>query len=230
MPRASYRPVWRPGAGAMRSQRAAKQSTRVRIRPLIFLHHPTTQETEAFLEAQRGSRFCYPEVGATRKGAPPYYKVDHNRVRLGTGEEAFKIAVAAMRQWKMFDLDWVRIAWPGAPIQEGTTVAVVAHTAGFWSLNAARIVYTLEESDIRMRRFGFAYGTLLDHAEMGEERFSIEFHRADGSVWYDLYAFSRPRLWLAQIGYPLTRVYQKRFALESKAVMVRTVAKALSGD
>lgn len=197
---------------------------------MILLHEPTTREGEAFLEAQRDSRFSYPEVGATRKGAPPYYKIDHNRVRLGTGEEAFKIAMAAMRQWKMFDLGWVRIAWPGAPLQEGTTVAVVARTAGFWSLNAARIVYTLEESDIRMRRFGFAYGTLRDHAEIGEERFTIELHRSDGSVWYDIYAFSRPRLWLAQIGYPLARVYQRRFARDSMAVMARTVAKALSGE
>lgn len=194
----------------------------------ILLHEPTTREVEAFLEAQSGSGFSYPEVGATRKGAPPYYKVDHNRVRLGTGEEAFQLAIAAMRQWKMFDLDWVRIAWPGAPLREGTTVAVVARTAGFWSLNACRIVYTLDELDGRMRRFGFAYGTLQDHAEMGEERFSVELHRADGSVWYDIFAFSRPRLWLAQIGYPLTRVYQRRFARDSKAVMARTVAKALA--
>ena len=197
---------------------------------MILLHDPTAQEVEAFLEAQRGSRLSYPEVGATRKGAPPYYKVDHNRVRLGTGEEAFKIAVAALRQWKMFDLGWVRIAWPGAPIQEGTTVAVVARTLGFWSLNACRIVYTLDETEGPIRRFGFAYGTLQDHAEMGEERFSIEHHRFDGSVWYDIFAFSRPRLWLAQIGSPLARAYQRRFARDSKAVMARTVAKALAGD
>jgi uncharacterized protein (UPF0548 family) len=196
---------------------------------MLLLHEPTLPEIDSFLESQRNAPFSYPEVGATRKGAPPYYKVDHNRVRLGTGEEAFRIAVAAMRQWKMFDLDWVRIAWPGAPIREGTTVAVVARTLGFWSLNATRIVYTLDEIDGQVRRFGFAYGTLRDHAESGEERFSVELDRSDGSVWYELFAFSRPRLWLAQIGYPLSRVYQKRFARDSKVVMVRTVEKALSG-
>lgn len=194
---------------------------------MILLHDPTAQEVEAFLEAQRDARFSYPEVGATREGAPPYYKVDHNRVRLGTGEEVFKIAVAAMRQWKMFDLGWVRIAWPGAPLREGMTVAVVARTAGFWTLNAARIVYTLDEVTVTGRRFGFAYGTLRDHAEIGEERFSVELLRADGSVWYDIFAFSRPRLWLAQIGYPLSRVYQRRFARDSKAVMARAVAARL---
>lgn len=197
---------------------------------MFFLHEPTLTEIEAFLERQRDAGFSYPEVGKTREGAPPYYKVDHNRVRLGTGEEAYRVAIAAMRQWKMFDLGWVRVAWPGAPIQEGTNVAVVARTLGFWSLNAARIVYTLDGLDQQVRRFGFAYGTLRDHAEMGEERFSIEWNRNDGSVWYDILAFSRPRHWLAQMGYPAARVYQKRFARDSKRVMQRTVEKALRGD
>jgi len=191
---------------------------------MLLLHEPSLQRIEEFLESQQGAPFSYREVGATRKEAPPYYKVDRNRVRLGTGEEAFRVAVAAMRQWKMFDLGWVRIAWPGAPIQEGTTVAVVARTLGLWSLNATRIVYTLDEVDGRMRRFGFAYGTLREHAESGEERFSVELHRDDGSVWYDLFAFSRPQQTLVQIGYPVSRAYQKRFARDSKAAMVRAVA------
>lgn len=195
---------------------------------MLLFHDPKPEEIDRFLAAQRGSSFSYPEVGATRKKAPPYYKVDHNRVRLGTGEEAFRIAIAAMRQWKMFDLGWVRIAWPGAPIQEGTVVAIVARTAGFWTLNAARIVYILDETEGPVHRFGFAYGTLRDHAETGEERFTVELHRFDGSVWYDLFAFSKPRLWLAQIGYPLSRVYQKRFASESKAVMLRAVESRLN--
>jgi uncharacterized protein (UPF0548 family) len=196
---------------------------------MFFLREPTLTEIEVFLERQRGSRYSYPEVGKTRDGAPPYYKVDHNRVRLGTGEEAYRVAIAAMRQWKMFDLGWVRIAWPGVPIQEGTTVAVAAQTLGFWSLNAARIVYTLDGLDGQVRRFGFAYGTLLDHAEMGEERFSVEWNRADGSVWYDIFAFSRPRHWLAQMGYPAARVYQRRFARDSMAVMIRAVKDRLEG-
>src|SRR5688500_2866397 len=103
-----------------------------------LFHEPSLQQIDDFLESQKGRPFSYREVGATRKAAPPGYKVDRNRVRLGTGEEAFKIAVEAMRQWKMFDLGWVRVAFPGAPIREGTTVAVIAQTLGFWSLNATR--------------------------------------------------------------------------------------------
>jgi uncharacterized protein (UPF0548 family) len=79
-------------------------------------------------------------------------------------------------------------------------------------------VYVFHEE----RRFGFAYGTLEDHAEKGEERFSIEWSD-DNSVWYDILAFSRPRQWQAQLARPISRALQKRFARDSKAAMVRAV-------
>ena len=44
-----------------------------------------------------------------------------------------------------------------------------------------------------MKRFGFGYGTLPRHAERGEERFSVEWYREDGCVYYDVFAFSRPK-------------------------------------
>ena len=91
---------------------------------------------------------------------------------------------------------------------------------GFYSLNAARIVYTIDEAD----RFGFAYGTLVEHGETGEESFSVEYSTETGEVWYDLYAFSRPGSLLAKLGYPLSRHLQKRFARDSKLAMLRAVA------
>lgn len=42
---------------------------------------------------------------------------------------------------------------------------------------------------IEAGRFGFAYGTLPSHAEIGEERFMVELR--DGAVWYDILAFSQ---------------------------------------
>ena len=71
-----------------------------------------------------------------------------------------------------------------------------------------------------IRRFGFAYGTLPEHAERGEERFTVEL-QPDGSVWYDLFAFSRPSSWYLEAGLALTRSLQKRFARDSMAAMVR---------
>jgi len=103
-------------------------------------------------------------------------------------------------------------------LQTGTTVAVQARTFGFWSLNACRIVYTIND-DGPVKRFGFAYGTLPDHAERGEERFTIE-QLEDDSVWYDIYAFSRPQKAIVKFGAPLARRLQRRFGRESLSVML----------
>ena len=78
-------------------------------------------------------------------------------------------------------------------------------------------------------RFGFAYGTLPGHAESGEERFLVEWDRADDAVWYDILAFSRPRHPLARLGYPLTRRTQRRFARDSAAAIRQAVAHAPPG-
>jgi uncharacterized protein (UPF0548 family) len=93
-----------------------------------------------------------------------------------------------------------------------------------WSLNACRIVYTIDEGGA-VANYGFAFGTLPDHAAMGEERFTIEFHANNESVWYDIYAFSRPRA-LARLAYPFTRTPQTRFASDSKWAMQRAVEQA----
>ncbi|HEV3306332.1 MAG TPA: DUF1990 family protein [Candidatus Sulfotelmatobacter sp.] len=84
---------------------------------------------------------------------------------------------------------------------------------------------TADSRILATKRFGFAYGTLGEHAESGEERFTVEWSRDDDSVWYDILAFSRPRQMLARLGYPLSRLLQKRFAEDSKAA----VAKAAGG-
>jgi uncharacterized protein (UPF0548 family) len=103
-------------------------------------------------------------------------------------------------------------------------VAVLAHALGVWWLNAARIVYVVDETrDIH--RFGFAYGTLKPHVEKGEERFLVEWNRSDDRVVYDLRAFSRPRHPLAVLGYPAARWLQRRFARDSMRAMVRCVSE-----
>jgi uncharacterized protein (UPF0548 family) len=124
----------------------------------------------------------------------------------------------------MFDMTWLELCWPSVPIETGATVAVVVHHFGFWSLNACRIVYTIQEGGA-IEKCGFAYGTLPDHAAMGEERFTVEFHAENETVWYDIYAFSRPRP-LARLAYLYTRTLQKRFASDSKMAMQRAVQQA----
>jgi uncharacterized protein (UPF0548 family) len=193
---------------------------------LFLLGEPSEARISGFLLSQRGAPLSYAEAGASRTGASELagYAVDHNRARLGEGEETFDRAAGALRAWRMFDVGWIEIFPPDAPIEAGMTVAVLARYYGLWSLNACRIVYLIDEDDGEIRRYGFAYGTLSEHAERGEERFVVEWRRDDGSVHYDLYAFSRPNHLLAKIGYPLSRRVQNRFARDSLQAMGRAAA------
>lgn len=186
--------------------------------PPFMRRRPTEETLRRFVASQSDLGFTYPEVGATKTSPPEGYVVDHNRQLLGTGEATYRRAVVALRSWKQFELGWVKVRPENVPIEVGTTVAVQVNTLGFWSLNACRIVYLVEDSAHFKARFGFAYGTLPAHAECGEERFTIEWDH-DDSAWYDLYAFSRPQYPLARLGYPYARRVQKRFARESLAAM-----------
>jgi uncharacterized protein (UPF0548 family) len=187
----------------------------------MFLSRKPSEETiRRFISSQHDLPFSYREVGATRSEMPPAkYTVDHNRVRLGDGENIYHRAVSVLRSWKQFDLGWVTIVPPNTPVEVGRTVAVQAATFGFWSLSAARIVYVIEEAAL-VKRFGFAYGTLPNHVECGEERFMVE-QREDNSVWYDIYAFSHPQHPLVRLGFPIARRLQRRFVRDSLAVMKR---------
>jgi uncharacterized protein (UPF0548 family) len=185
---------------------------------------PDRSAIERFVAAQREEKFSYTEVGASRGQAPSGYTVDHNRIELGRGADAFERAKGAVRRWKMFDMGWVELCWAETAIEVGPCVAVVISHLGFWSVNACRIVYMVEEHGA-VERFGFAYGTLAEHGEIGEERFTVEFNREDQTVWYDVYAFSRPGA-LARLAYPFTRALQRRFARDSKAAMRRAVQSA----
>ena len=190
---------------------------------MFVFARPRSTRVDAFLAGQGSATFSYAEVGATRDGvAPAGYTVDRNRLRLGYGAAAFERAAAALRAWRMTTLAWSSV-WPtGAPVLPGTTVAVVVHHYGFWSMNACRIIYVLDDDATAVsgvRRVGFAYGTLPDHGAIGEERFAVEWHAVDDSVWYDLYAFSLPGSLLARVGSPLARHLQRRFARDSRAAM-----------
>ena len=191
---------------------------------MFLARQPSAETIRHFISSQHDLPFSYREVGATRgEETPPGYKIDHNRLRLGDGEDVYLRAVAALRNWKQFDLGWVTIVPAGTPVEVGRIVAVQASTFGFWSLSAARIVYIIEDEG-PVRRFGFAYGTLPNHVECGEERFMIEWLE-DNSVWYDIYAFSHPEHPLVRLGSPIARKLQKRFAKESLATIAR-VAQA----
>jgi uncharacterized protein (UPF0548 family) len=200
------------------SKLAGVTSARPRYNVLMFLlRRPSPPFIRAFLEVQAKLNWTYSAVGVTADVTPAGYALDHKRIRLGSGHAAFIAAKDALRKWEQFRLGWVEPCWPDTPIEPGQVVGVLARFCGLWSLNACRIVYVRDEP----RRFGFAYGTLPDHIESGEERFTVEWREDDDAVWYDILAFSRPNYFLAR--YPFVRRLQKRFARDSGAAMLRAV-------
>lgn len=194
---------------------------------MILLHCPTAEQINDFRAAQAALDFTYAGIGCTAGTPPAGYVVDETRTELGGGASTFRAGCEAIRRWEPFRLKWVQTFPPDLPVRKGEVVAIMAHVGPFWWLNAARVVYVLSE-DGPVRRFGFAYGTLPDHVESGEERFLVEWNRHDDSVWYTLRAFSRPRHWLARLGYPLTRRGQRRFARDSADAMRRATADRLA--
>jgi uncharacterized protein (UPF0548 family) len=198
----------------------------IAVSQMFLLHRPAEGQIREVLASQEGVGFSYPEVGATRTQAPAGYQVHREYFALGHGQGAFERAKQALRQWRMFDLGWLELCWPDAPVVSGSTVAVLARHlglwslhVGFWSLHVARIVYVIDEP----RKYGFAYGTLAEHAESGEEWFGVE-QREDHSVWYEEMAFSREKHLLAKIGYPFTRSLQRKFRRDSGLAMQRAAA------
>lgn len=210
---------------------------------MLSLRKPTAESLRRILAAQASLDFTYPDVGATAGDGPmpPDYVADHTRVDLGRGAAVFQRARAALAQWDQFRLGWLKVFPSDTPLRTGETVVVVARALGLWTVNAARIVYTIDEpADCPIfaqssahiatvplsatARFGFAYGTLPDHVESGEERFLLEWDRATDQVWFDIRAFSRPRHILSRVGYPFARAMQKRFAAHSAAAMQRAAA------
>jgi uncharacterized protein (UPF0548 family) len=99
---------------------------------LLLFGKPSVARISGFLRSQRDVPFSYEEVGASREGKRELdgYAVDHNRARLGEGEARLERAVAALRAWKMFDVGWIEVFPPDAPIEVGTTVAVLARHHG----------------------------------------------------------------------------------------------------
>ncbi len=185
---------------------------------------PSPDDIQRFLATATSSPLSYVAVGIASQASPAGYQIDAAAAPLGTGVEIYARAVRALRRWTMFDLGWTRATPSAESIAPSVNVAVVVRHLGIWSLNGCRVVYMLE-SDPRTERYGFAYGTLCDHAEEGEEVFEVSLDRRTGDVSYRIRAASRPRALLAKLGYPYTRLVQARFRADSCRRMQQAVTE-----
>lgn len=192
---------------------------------MLCWSRPSRATIEQFLAGQSQQKLSYEGVGNTSDlSTPPGYVGRRYRTPLGSGEVTFEAARRAIRSWTMFDVGWVELVPTRPPSPKpDLAVGLLFHLAGTWWLSACRVVYLIDETTSR-RRFGFAYGTLPGHVARGEERFLVE-QEDDGTVWYDLSSFSRPRHPLARLASPVTRAMQKRFGHASLEAMRRAVRR-----
>lgn len=188
---------------------------------MFLARRPSQREIEEFLEASRQLPLSYDPIGIAKQSLAGFNS-DLAKGVVGQGREAFERAKHALAHWRHYELGWAEL-WPrGASIEPGTVVAVLVHHLGFWSLNACRIVYGIGDMQSETN-FGFAYGTLTNHAEMGEEIFEVRLEPESESVIYRIQAVSKPRAALARLGYPITRVLQERFRRDSIDAMRRAI-------
>ena len=193
---------------------------------MMFLRRPSPSAIDRFLRESRDLPLSYGPVGIANdnNAATPAHhhagrRVDEQVVTIGRGERDLSRACAALLAWSQFDIGWVELFPRHAPIHPGTVVGVLIRHLGMWSLNGCRVVYTLGDD---RSRFGFAYGTLTNHEEAGEELFEVFLDPQTDEVRYRIRAISWPYATIAHVGQPIVRMLQRRFRRDSALAMQLT--------
>ncbi|MGW7102160.1 DUF1990 family protein [Streptomyces sp. NPDC054838] len=170
--------------------------------------------------AGRGT-LSYPERGATEhRPLPDGYHHLHHRTRIGHGQAVFEAAGTAVTTFRAHRTSGMRIRAEAGAVRPGARVTV---GIGFGPLRIdapCLILRTAYES----ARVGFAYGTLVGHPESGEESFMVLMD-PDGTVWFEVTAFSRPARWYTRLGGPVVPFLQLSYA----RLLGRTVRKLAAG-
>jgi uncharacterized protein (UPF0548 family) len=150
----------------------------------------------------------YAEVGRSLDAdLPPGYEHGRDSVTIGTGAAAFAAGAAGLRGWVCHRAIGVRVGPADAPLEVDVRVALALPVGPLRILAACRIVAVIDEPD----RFGFAYGTLRSHPEIGEEAFVV---RRDGdTVTFTIAVFWRPGDPIVRLGGPVTQRVQRRATL-----------------
>ena len=172
---------------------------------LLRLRRPSAPDLQAVLDRQGDQDVTYAGVGGTISGqVPPGYRSEHLSAVIGHGDAHFDSARGALADWRPQRGSGFAVVTDG-PIAEGTTVALAVPLPVGWVLAACRIVAVIDDAD----SYGFAYGTLPEHPESGEELFAVDRH-PDGSVTFRISVFWKPHGFLPRVGSPVVSVLQRR--------------------
>jgi len=191
---------------------------------MFFLRRPSPLVIDRFLEHSRELPLSYGPVGLVQSGE--CRSLDEASVVIGHGRNDFERAKAALMEWRQFDLGWVEL-WPRhSPTTVGAVVAVLIKHLGFWSLNGCKVAYHADANG--SSAFGYAYVTLPNHAESGEELFDVFLDPRTDDVIYRIRATSQPQAMLTRIGQPIVRALQARFRRDSAEAMRRAIVERVT--
>lgn len=178
-------------------------------RGLYRLRKPGGDELAALAAAQRDESLSYGPIGMSlRADAPPGFHTLQVRRDIGTGPERFAAARSAIVGWAGHRRAGAILGPERPELVVGADVAVAVPVWPLWVVAACRIVEVLDEPD----RFGFAYGTLPQHPESGEESFLVVRDQATDRVSLEVTAHSHPTARLAKLGGPVGRAFQRFMA------------------
>ncbi|KAI8471612.1 MAG: hypothetical protein J3K34DRAFT_520428 [Monoraphidium minutum] len=200
----------------------------------LRLLKPSPSEIEELVATSFSGRAVnHPDAGASAS-APDLpadvmgrgYMITTNRRKIGEGQKVYDAAVAAIKAWEQVQLGWNFTTKP--PVKEGAKLCSATQTVVPWSVLPAQVVYSGDEAadfggGDKGRRFAVGLASLSGHLLAGEERFSVELH-ADGSVWYDVFLFSRPNTILAWASLPVIKLMQLRYVNDSLSAVASATA------
>jgi uncharacterized protein (UPF0548 family) len=171
---------------------------------MFSLRKPSAAALSRLVDDQDGRELTYAEHGATQGAMPPGYHHDEWEAELGRFRvDDFDRLADALTDWLVQRQSGITI-FPDQPVRPGLTFALWFRLPIGYATATGRVVYVTDEPDRR----GFAYGTLSDHPERGEEAFHLL--RRGSQLVFNVRAFSRPAHPLARLGAPVSRALQVR--------------------
>ncbi|KAH9307995.1 hypothetical protein KI387_035906, partial [Taxus chinensis] len=173
------------------------------------------------------------------------YAINHSRVRLGSGLQAYQKGKRLLNNWGHFQLKWASVD-SNTCMKIGERFCVCTQELVPWVLMPLQILYVNDHRNsnhilpppnynpaglgsvphtLKLKEaYRFGSGTLAGHLLAGEERFSIELD-GDDNVWYEILSFSRPAHFLSFLGQPYVRLKQKLFAQQSTQAMLKAMSE-----
>lgn len=185
----------------------------------LRIRRPSPADLARLLADCRAADLTYEPTGISVGGSAPAGFRRHRWSTSLAGEDALARARTALEEWAVHRGSGLLVESDG-PLVVGTNVAMAAPLPVGWIDVTCRVVAVIDEPD----RFGFAYGTLPIHPEIGEESFVARRDPSTGSVSFDVEAVSRPGHLLARLAGPIADRMQDQAAQRYLAAMSAAVA------